>query len=302
MTRPLRVGTRRSPLARAQTEWVIRRLHRAAPASSFEAVPLDASGDRDRSPGQSPDFTDRIDRALARGALDLAVHSAKDLPARLDRRLLLAAVPQRADPRDCLVLRDRRRPLALPRRARVGSSSPRRRAQLLRWRPDLTVVDVRGNVGTRIDFVRGGRLDAAVMAVAGLERLGCAEEIDRTLPITAFLPAPGQGALAVVVRAGDTSTARFVARIDDRRAHACLDAERSLADALGADCRLPLGGLATCRNKSLSLVGEVLSTDGRTSVRRRASGRLEEAREVGARLGDVLVCAGAAELLARRAA
>ncbi|MGI0151310.1 MAG: hydroxymethylbilane synthase, partial [Thermoplasmata archaeon] len=201
MTERVRVGTRRSPLARAQAGSVLSRLGRAHPGVRFEPVLIDTSGDRDRSTGGSPDFTDAIDRRLLRGEIDLAVHSAKDLPAELDRRLEILACPRRADPRDCLVAG--RIPRArLPRGARVGSSSLRRRAQLLRWRADLRVVEIRGNVDTRIGWVRSGSIDAAILAVAGLARLGRTGDVDRILPTSKFLPAPAQGALAVVGRSG----------------------------------------------------------------------------------------------------
>ncbi len=202
MNGPVRVGTRRSRLATVQTRSVLLQLARAAPGLSFVPSPVDTSGDQDRTVGGSTDFTDTIDRALLRGEIDLAVHSAKDLPVVLDRRLRLVACPRRADPRDCLVVRDGVRADRLPRGARIGSSSPRRRAQLLRWRPDLRVVEVRGNVDTRLGLVRSRSVDAVALAVAGVARLRRKSEIDAVLPTDGFLPAPGQGALAVVARAG----------------------------------------------------------------------------------------------------
>lgn len=298
MTERIRVGTRRSRLARAQTELVLAQLRKAAPEWRFDAVPLDTTGDRDRSPGGSPDFTDLIDQSLLRGDVDLAVHSAKDLPAGLDRRLELAACPRRADPRDCLVVATHLRPGRLPRGARIGSSSLRRRAQLLRWRPDLAVVEIRGNVDTRIGLVRSGALDAAILAVSGVSRLGRATEIGRVLPSSRFLPAPAQGALAVVARAGDTWLSSIVRRIDQSTTHACVDAERCFAVALGSDCNVPLGALATVRGGTLSLVGEVLSPEGRTRVRARCAGPVTAAASIGSRLGKVMLARGARDLWA----
>jgi hydroxymethylbilane synthase len=263
----------------------------------FELAPVDTSGDRDRSLGSSPDFTDTIDRALLRGDVDLAVHSAKDLPVELDRRLDLVACPRRADPRDCLVLAPERRSAPLPRGARVGSSSLRRRAQLLRWRPDLRVVEVRGNVETRIGLVRSGAIDAAALAVAGLARLGRTAEIGRILPSASFLPAPAQGALAVVVRSGDSPLASAVRRIDHTATHDCVTAERTFAAALGGDCRVPLGALATVRERTVSLVGEVLTPDGRRSLRRHRRGPTSDAEAVGSRLGRVMLEEGALDLM-----
>ncbi|MGP8158713.1 MAG: hydroxymethylbilane synthase [Thermoplasmata archaeon] len=297
MTERIRIGTRRSRLARAQTDLVIARLVRAAPELRFESVPIITSGDRDRSIGGSPDFTDAIDRALLRRDVDLAVHSAKDLPLELDHSLELLAAPRRSDPRDCLVVAHPYRTHPLPRGARVGSSSLRRRAQLLRWRADLTVVEIRGNVDTRINLVRSGAIDAAVLAVAGISRLGRTGEIGRILPSATFLPAPAQGALAVVARVGDSALASAVRRIDHPPTHVCVTAERTFAAALGGDCRLPLGALATAGERTVSLVGEVLTPDGRMSLRRRQKGPVSDPESLGSGLGKEMRDRGALDLV-----
>ncbi|MGI0071881.1 MAG: hydroxymethylbilane synthase [Thermoplasmata archaeon] len=297
MSAPFRVGTRRSLLARAQTASVLARLSRAAPGVRFEPKLLDTSGDRDLAVGGSPDFTDRLDRALLRGEVDLAVHSAKDLPAELDPRFEIVACPRRADPRDCLVLPRPGRDSRLARGARVGSSSLRRRAQILRWRSDLRVVEIRGNVDSRIGLVRSGAIDAAVLAVAGVSRLGRAAEIGRILPSPAFMPAPAQGALAVVGRTGDEELTTSVRRIDHRPTRLCVAAERAFAAALGGDCRLPLGALATHHGRTVSLAGEVLTPDGRLSLRLRRRGPATRAEEVGSRLGREMLDRGASDLL-----
>lgn len=298
MTEPIRVGTRRSRLARVQTDGVLARLRRTAPEARFEPVPVDTSGDRDRSVGSSPDFTDTIDRALLRGEVDLAVHSAKDLPVELDPRLKLVACPHRADPRDCLIVGRTYRDSPLPRGARVGSSSLRRRAQLLRWRGDLEIVEVRGNVDTRMGLVTSGTIDAAVLAVAGVSRLGRGAEIGRVLPSTSFLPAPAQGALAVVCRAGDASLASTARSVDHPSTRACVTAERRFAAALGGDCQVPLGALATVHARTLSLTGEVLTPDGRVSLRRHRVGSVSRAEGLGSRLGQEMLERGALDLVA----
>jgi hydroxymethylbilane synthase len=298
VTAAIRVGTRRSLLARTQTDWVLARLARVAPDRRFEAIAIDTSGDRDRSLGGSPDFTDAIDRALQRGELDLAVHSAKDLPVELDPGLELAACPRRTDPRDCLVIGAPSPPATLPRGARVGSSSLRRRAQLLRWRPDVTVIEVRGNVDTRIGLVRSGRLDAVILAIAGISRLGRAAEITRALPRNRFLPAPAQGALAVVGRAGDAALTAVARPIDHRGTHLSVVAERALAAALGGDCNVPLGVLAAVKGPTITLRAEVLSPDGRRTLRRQARGPSRAAAQLGSTLGKELLERGALELLA----
>ncbi len=296
MTERVRVGTRRSRLARVQTDGVLERLRREAPDRTFEVVPIDASGDRDRTVGGSPDFTDTIDRALARGEIDLAVHSAKDLPVELDPRFRLVATPRRFDPRDCLVVGSPTGGTELARGARVGSSSPRRRAQLLRWRPDLAVVEIRGNVDTRIGLVRSGSIDAAILAVAGIARLGREAEIARKLPTTEFLPAPAQGAIAVVGRAIDRGLSRLAQAVDDAPTHARVAAERGFAAAIEGDCLRPMGALATLRGDRLTLVGEVLTPDGRTRLRGALAGTAGDAERVGNELGRKMLGRGAHEL------
>lgn len=299
MTETVRVGTRGSRLATVQTRGVIDRLRRHHPSIRFVPVPINTSGDKDRRVGSSPDFTDAIDRALLRGAVDLAVHSAKDLPVEIDRRLAIWACPRRADPRDCLVLGRRRSTAPLPLEARVGSSSPRRKAQLSRWRPDLRIVELRGNVDTRIGKARSGEVDAVVLAAAGVVRLGRRGEIARYLPVGRFLPAPAQGALAVVGRADDSTLARLARTADDPRTHACVLAERAVARTLEGDCRLPLGALARIRGERLRLEAEVLSPDGRTSLRVRSEGRRTRPEPVGAEVGEALLGSGAERISAR---
>ena len=300
MTERLIVGTRRSRLARAQTELVVRALVRRRPGIEFRIRPLTTSGDRDQRPGTSPDFTSEIDRELRSGGIDLAVHSAKDLPATPVPGLALAACPRRADPRDCLVIGRSAGPRSLPKGARVGSSSLRRRAQLLRWRPDLRIVEVRGNVDRRLQRVRDGELEAAILAVAGLRRLGRTGEIGRILPTSAFLPAPAQGSLAIMARAGDRRAMEIAGSIDAATATAEVRAERAFAAALGGDCRVPLGALARARGHRLVLVGEVLSPDGRIRLRCRAEGTVESPDRLGAGAAVRLLSHGADALLAPR--
>ena len=297
MTARVRVGTRRSPLARVQTESVVRRLAKAHPRLRLETVPIETSGDRRAAGPAATDFTDAIDDALRRGAIDLGVHSAKDLPAVLPGEFALAAVPRRADPRDALVVASWIVGTRLPRGARVGSSSPRRRAQLLRWRSDLRVVELRGNVGTRLARLEDGSLDAAVLAVAGLVRLRRRRAIATPLSPQRFLPAPGQGALAVVSRAGERALLRTLGAIDHAPSRAEVAAERAMAASLGGSCRVPLGALASARGPRLTLVGEVLTPDGRGALRVRLAGPRAEAEALGRRAAARLRQLGAGELL-----
>ncbi len=297
MSERLLVGTRRSPLARAQTDRVLRALSRASPEVRWVVRPMDTSGDRDRRPGSSPDFTDRLDRAVRAGEVDLAVHSAKDLPAEDPEGLAVVSCPKRGDPRDCLVARrETRGPLR--RHATVGSSSPRRRAQLLRWRPDLEVVEVRGNVDTRLRQVADGTVDAMILAVAGLVRLGRLSEITWVLPHREFLPAPAQGALALVARATDRAVADVAATIDHRPTRACVAAERAFASGLGGDCTIPLGALGRLVHGTLRLEGELLAPDGRRRIRARTVGPVRDAPDLGRRLARTVLDLGGRTLLA----
>ena len=301
MTERLRVGTRGSPLARAQTELVVRALHRVAPEVVVEPVLLRTSGDRVRRARSTLDFTDDIDRCLEEGDVDLAVHSAKDLPARPVRRVEVAAYPRRGDPRDCLVLRTPGTLADLPRGARLGSSSVRRRAQLLRVRPDLEVLPVRGNVGTRIEKIRLEGLDGVVLAAAGLLRLGWKDRISEHLGPPRWLPAPGQGALAVEVRKGDRLARRTVERIDHRPTRAEVEAERAVVSSLGGDCNLPLGALGRVRSGRLLLRAALFSPDGRRRLSFALHGSPSRAERLGAEVGHRLAEVGdAAGLLPER--
>ncbi len=300
MTRTLRVGSRRSTLARAQAGIVFRGLGRRYADLDLKLVTMATSGDARAVRGSSPDFTDTLDRALLRGRIDLAVHSAKDLPATLAEGLRLVSCPRRADNRDCLVLRRSPSEGPLAHGARVGSSSVRRRAQLLRWRSDLKVVQLRGNVDSRLARVDDGSVDAAILAVAGLLRLGREDRITTVLPRREFLPAPAQGALAVVVRSDDRAAAAIAASVDHRATFQAVAAERAFVRELGGDCDVPIGAHATVRDDTLVLTGEVLSPDGRKRLRGITRGPRHNPLRLGRTLGRSLLEQGARELLLGR--
>jgi hydroxymethylbilane synthase len=272
---------------------VVRSLRRRTPGLETVVVTMKTHGDRSQRPGSSPDFTGALEEALREGAIDLAVHSAKDLMAADPPGLHIAAYPRRADPRDCFIAQEG----LLRSRAHIGSSSLRRRAQLLRWRPDLRIQDIRGNVDTRIRSVQDRTLDAVIVAKAGVDRLGRSAEISGILPTERFLPAPGQGALAVQVRARDRSTRALVRKVDHPPTRAAVQAERALARALAASCNVPLGALATVRGRRLSLRAEVLSCDGTRSVRASRTGRIDRPEELGRELARDLTRAGARSLI-----
>ncbi|MGD2218565.1 MAG: hydroxymethylbilane synthase, partial [Gemmatimonadales bacterium] len=219
-------------------------LERHHPAARFAIVEVSTRGDQDRETplhqsGQVGLFVKELEQALLEDRVDLAVHSLKDMPSRVPSSLCLAAVPERADPRDVLVS-DRGESLTeLPAGARIGTGSPRRKAQIAALRPELRVVGIRGNVDTRLRKVEGPHYDAVVLAAAGLIRLGRAEAITETLPPELLLPAAGQGALAVEIRADDRSTSALVAPLNDRASWAAAAAERGFMARLGAGCHVP---------------------------------------------------------------
>jgi hydroxymethylbilane synthase len=247
----LRIGTRGSPLARAQTDIV--RAHLAAAnrldPAAIEVVAISTSGDavRDRplaEAGGKGLFTKEIEEALLAGEIDLAVHSAKDVPTFLPKGLVLAAFPERADARDALVSENFARLADLPAGAVVGSASVRREALVRRLRPDVAVKLLRGNVNTRLEKVASGAFDAAVLALAGLERLGLSARAKEVLDPEVFPPSVGQGAIAIEIRAGDDEAARLAAAIDDVRTATALAAERAFLAELDGSCRTPIAGHA----------------------------------------------------------
>jgi hydroxymethylbilane synthase len=303
----LRIATRASELALTQTGWVARRIE-AKLGVETELVPLRTTGDRLATVslakvGGKGLFIKELEEALLDGRADLAVHSAKDLPARVPPEFALVAVPERADSRDAFVSDGRFESLAaLPRGARVGTGSARRGAQLLAWRPDLTVVPLRGNVATRIQRLREGsegaglRLDAVVLACAGLDRLGLTAQVDERIAPERLLPAVGQGTLALETRAGAGLGADLAAitHADSARA---LRAERALLARLEGDCSVPLAGFAEpLADGGLRLRGIVASPDGARIVRAEGTGADPEA--LGVAVADDLLRQGGRDILA----
>ena len=291
----LRIGTRRSPLALAQAEEVRVRLE--ATGVLAEIVPMSTSGDEGAAAHTSPQglkglWIDTILDALEAGEIDVAVHSAKDLPAEDDEGFTIAAVPEREDPADVLVCREAG---DLRAGALIGTSSVRRKAQLLAAFPGLEVVDLRGNVGTRLRKLDEGEVDAAVLAAAGLSRLGLEPAHARPLPLGMMVPAPGQGCLAVQTRDDDEDTIAAVSPIDHAASHRALDAERSLMWRLGGGCALPLGAHATIDAESVTLVAVIATADGTTVLRTETSGATPE--DVAATTAKDLIAQGAERIL-----
>jgi hydroxymethylbilane synthase len=299
----LRLATRGSPLALAQSQGVATQLEKAL-GVGVDLVPLTTSGDRIQAAslarlGGKGLFVKEVEEALLDGRADLAVHSAKDLPAALAPGLVLAACPERADPRDALVSSVPGRGLAeLPRGARVGTGSVRRRSQLLALRPDLVVEPLRGNVDTRLRKLESEGLDAVILACAGLERLGLAARIDERIDAAILLPAVGQGALAVEARA-DSSVARDLAAIDHAPTHLAVLAERAFLARLSGDCTTPLAALATLELEGrIHLRGLLASSDGARVARGEDEEESARAADLGRRVAEQVLAEGGAALLA----
>jgi hydroxymethylbilane synthase len=299
----LRLGTRRSALARAQAQLVADAL---TPLSGLrvELVPVSTYGDNSTEPletiGGTGVFATELRRAVLSGDVDLAVHSLKDLPTAPVDGLTIGAVPRREDPRDVLVARDGLTLGELPQGSRVGTGSPRRAAQLLALDLGLVVEPIRGNVDTRLRAVAQGRYDAVILARAGLLRLGRSHEATEVLDPIFMLPAPGQGALAVECRTDDLELLGWLQGLDDPDSHAAVRAERAVLAALEAGCTAPIGALAEVAEgddgAELSLRAVVAAPDGSDALRRSLVGPVEAAEALGVRLAGVLLEDGAAEV------
>jgi hydroxymethylbilane synthase len=306
--RLIRVGTRGSALARAQTDLVATSLRDMHPGLQIEAVAITTSGDRSQHTNQAgPDwgtgvFVKEIEAALLRNEIDVAVHSLKDVPPDITPDLLLAAIPPREDPLDALVTSDGCALDALAPGARVGTSSARRAAFLRAVRPDLSYVPIRGNVETRLRKMTDGEYDAVILAMAGLRRLDLQPNYVLLEPLL-MPPAPGQGALAIQARAGDREVLGLVEPLHDPASGAAVRAERRLMAALDGGCRLPVGALATPRpDGGLHMIGGVAQTDGRRTVVDSLVGLLAEPEALADALVERLAAAGARELMTTVAA
>lgn len=296
----LRVGTRGSALALAQAEWIRQAVSRVITHRNFELVPVTTAGDRLTGPlppeGGKGLFVSDIQEALTSGKIDLAVHSAKDLPAVTPVGILLAATPKREDPRDALLTRTGGGLASLPAGATFGTSSARRAMQLRALGRGFVPTPIRGNVDTRLRKLSDGEMHALVVALAGLRRLGRADRVVEILPINVMLPAPGQGALAVECRANDKTMRNALAQLDDSNTRAAFDAERSFMIALGGDCTIPLGALAEADGGRIRLRGLVGTLDGKRILADQVEG--DNAEKLGIELADRLRDRGADEILA----
>lgn len=296
-------ATRPSALARWQTKYVIEALQAAWSEVTCEEVVIITQGDKvlDKplpAIGGKGLFTQELEEELLAGRVQAAVHSLKDLPVEATPGLAVEVVPERADPRDVLISAWDHTLETLPESAVVGTSSLRRQAQLLAFRPDLVVRPMRGNVGTRIRKVEEGAFDAAVLAAAGVVRLGLDEYISDWLLMERMLPAPGQGALGIQCRANDEETLGLLGAVADVDSKKAVTAERAFLQALGGGCSIPVGAYAEVKDGGLRMQGVVAATDGSRVIR--VAGDGESPEELGEKLAQEALAQGAAEVLGER--
>jgi len=301
--RLIRIASRGSKLALAQSNYIrglIENLDRGVEVSIVE---VSTKGDRDRSDFLYKSdsvgyFTSEVENALLDGRADLAVHSLKDLPTAYTKGLVVAAIPKRQSVTDALVARDRAACLAdLPAGATVGTSSVRRIAQVRHLRNDLQCVPLRGNVETRLSKVAGGIVDAAIVACAGLNRLGLAEKISGILPPREFLPAPAQGALAVQIRDDDSELAKLVSKLDDKEARITAQAERHILASMHGGCSIPLGVYSEINAGNISIDAMISDLEGAKYIRRSITVPLDQALTAAEQLAQELLAAGGQEIL-----
>jgi hydroxymethylbilane synthase len=300
MTRVLRLGTRGSALAKAQSGQTAQALEAAHPGLKVELKVIRTSGDNLPSVslpafGGKGLFTKEIEDALLAGEIDFAVHSLKDLPTRFAEGLKLAAVTQRADVRDAWICPSGKRLEELPAGSKVGTGSPRRKVQVLAIRPDLEVVELRGNVDTRIRKIKEGQVAAGLLAAAGLERLGLSAEAHSFFSTDQILPAPGQGFLAIQCRENDAETAGLLAALQDATSRQEAEAERALLDGLGGGCQVPVAAYARLEGGRILLKALVAVADASRFIRMEESG--SAGKSTGYALAEKMLKAGAGELL-----
>jgi hydroxymethylbilane synthase len=297
----IRIGTRGSTLALAQTAWVKEKLVERYPAAAIETILIHTSGDRFseasvKAIGGKGIFTKEIEDALLRNEIDIAVHSMKDLPTELPAGLIVAAIPQREDPRDVLVSAGAKRLSELSAGAKIGTGSLRRRAQLRYYRRDLIIVPIRGNVDTRLKKLDQGECDALVMAAAGLKRIGREGRIAEYISNDVCLAAPGQGALGLESREGD-SVCEELSFLHDPATFAEVTAERSFLNRLGGGCHVPVGARGVAEGEKLRLFGVVANPDGSFLFRGETSGCVAHTEELGCELAERLLSQGAQKIL-----
>ncbi len=298
----LRVGTRRSKLAIIQTDSVIGMLKKLGSSLSFEKVLITTAGDKSKkerfsSIGAKGIFEKEIDAALARGEIDFAVHSLKDVPSEVYNELVIGAIPKRESPNDVLVSNGGKRFLELATGSVIGTSSPRRMIQVKHFRPDLKIRSLRGNVEIRVGKVLQGNYDAIIVAEAGLKRLRLDSKISERLSPNMFTPAPGQGALAVVVREDNKRVLKLVSKINDKKSMNEVLVERRVLSKLEGGCQVPIGVIARQNGKNLRAYACTFSIDGRKKISSSVAGKASNASNLANQLASNLVKLGAEEIV-----
>ena len=296
------IGSRGSKLALAQTNWVKAQLEKLNPHLEFSIEIIHTRGDKitdvalSRIGGKGL-FTKELEVALQEGRIDLAVHSLKDLPTELPTDLTLGAIPERENPHDLLISNGIQNLRQLPIGAKIGTSSLRRKAQLLALRPDFEVLDLRGNLDTRLTKLKTTGLNAIVVARAGVNRLGTPLDSAYEIPFEEMLPAVGQGALAIEIRKGDKDIEPIVSPIDHLPTRQAVEAERALMLELEGGCQVPIGANAQVRKETLELQAVICSLDGKKIIRDSNSGPVTRAKEIGVELAQKLFKSGGEEIL-----
>jgi hydroxymethylbilane synthase len=299
----LRIATRSSSLAIIQTQIVVEAVRRQKLDVSFEIIEIKSKGDIDKKKplwklSETGFFTAAVEDALRQNQADIAVHSYKDLPVADSADLVTVAVLDRRFCQDCLICRQKINSLkSLSKGAKIGTSSLRRRAQLLRARPDLKCEPIRGNVPTRINQVEKGQFFGVILAYAGVERLGLIKKVSLCLEPTEFIPAPAQGAIAVQVRADDSEIKRLLAAVDDRDSRITADTERLVLHKIGAGCHAPAGVFAQIAGSDIIVCAFVSNENGTEFISRRLQGPVESAQNIAQNLAEELLQAGASEVL-----
>ena len=298
----LKIATRQSPLALWQAEHIRARLEALHTNLKVELVTFVTQGDKILDTplakiGGKGLFVKELEAALLDGRADLAVHSMKDVPMALPEGLSLAVICEREDPLDAFVSNTYNSFDDLPQGAKVGTSSLRRKCQILKQRPDLEIIDLRGNVGTRLSKLDAGNYDAIILASAGLKRLGLAERIRHTLEPVVSLPAVGQGALGLECRSQDQAVLDLILPLMHAETNSCVRAERAFNAYLEGGCQVPIAGYATLENGQIHLEGRVGSVDGQTLLKAQQVGLPEQAEQLGVKLAQDLLAQGAGEIL-----
>ncbi|NNP71923.1 hydroxymethylbilane synthase [Acinetobacter defluvii] len=302
MMKTLKIATRQSPLAMWQAEHIRDRLEALHPHISVELVTFVTQGDKILDTplakiGGKGLFVKELEAALLDGRADLAVHSMKDVPMQLPEGLELAVICEREDPFDAFVSNQYEKFEDLPHGAKLGTSSLRRKCQVLKQRPDLEVIDLRGNVGTRLSKLDAGQYDAIILASSGLKRLGLDERIRHTLAPEISLPAVGQGALGLECRCDDQEVLDLILPLMHLETNVCVRAERAFNAYLEGGCQVPIAGYATLDGQTIQLEGRVGSPDGQTLLVQQVQGHADQAEQLGVQLGKALLALGAGDLL-----